>query len=318
MRIVAIEEHYATPELLEATGLDLSWLPDDPHDRLIDTADARLAEMDAAGIDLQVLSAVGPATQELPASIAVPLARRLNNGLHDTIAARPDRFAGFATLPTGNPDTAAAELEHGVTELGLVGALINGTTQGRFLDHLDCAPILETAARLDVPLYLHPGVPPKPVLGAYYAGLEPSVGRMLATAGYGWHYETSLHALRLVVSGVFDRWPGLRIIIGHLGEGLPFHLDRIDDMLTPLAPELARPVRTYFQQHFWVTASGYFFGGPFDLTRQVFGDDRVLFSVDYPYSDNKRATTWLRQLDLDDGTREKIAHRNAEDLLGRR
>lgn len=315
MRIVAIEEHYATPELLEATGLDLSWLPDNPHDRLLDTADGRLADMDAAGIDLQVLSAVGPATQDLPDPVAVPLARRLNNQLHDTIAAHPDRFAGFATLPTGNIDAAVTELEHGITELGLVGALVNGTTQGRFLDHPDCAPILETAARLDVPLYLHPGVPPQPVLGAYYGGLEPPLGRMLATAGYGWHYETSLHALRLVVSGAFDRYLGLRVILGHLGEGIPFHLARIEDMLTPLAHDLARPVSDYFRTHFWVTTSGYFFDGPLQLTRQVLGDDRIIFSVDYPYSDNKRATTWLRQSGIDQDAREKFAHRNADALL---
>ncbi|MFF5307872.1 amidohydrolase family protein [Streptomyces massasporeus] len=236
MRIVAIEEHYATPELLEATGLDLSWLPDDPQSRLPDIAGGRLADMDAAGIELQVLSAVGPATQDLPDSVALSLARRLNSQLHDTIATPPDRFAGFATLPTGNIDAAVAELEHSVTELGLAGALINGTTQGRFLDHPDCAPVLETAARLDVPLYLHPGVPPQPVLGAYYAGLEPPLAsRMPATAGYGWHYETSLHALRLIVSRALDRWPRLRIVLGHLGEGILFHLARIEDMLTPLA-----------------------------------------------------------------------------------
>lgn len=141
---------------------------------------------------------------------------------------------------------------------------------------------------------------------------------MLATAGYGWHYETSLHALRLVVSGTFDRWPGSRIVLGHLGEGIPFHLARIEDMLTPFVRKLQRPVSSYFRTNFWVTTSGYFFDGPYGLTRQVFGDDRILFSVDYPYSDNKRATAWQRQLDVDQGTREKLAHRNADDLLGLR
>jgi len=318
-RVVAIEEHYATPELLDATGLDLSWLPDDPHDRLLDTAAGRLADMDAAGIDVQVLSAVGPAVQELPDAVAIPLARKLNTTLHDTVTARhPDRFAAFATLPTGTVEAAVAELEHSVSKLGFVGALINGTTGGRFLDHPDFEPLLDTAARLNTPIYLHPGVPPKPVMATYYAGVHPPLGRMLATAGYGWHYETSLHALRLVIAGVFDRWPGLRIILGHLGEGIPFHLQRIEDMVTPLAGYLAQPVSAYFRQNFWVTTSGYFFDGPLALTREAFGDDRVLFSVDYPYSDNKRAADWLRSLPVEPDVLDKLAHGNADRLLGLR
>ena len=316
MRLVAIEEHYATQELLAATGLDVSWLPGAVGPGLLDTADKRLADMDAAGIDVQVLSAVGPATQELPAETAVPMARRLNTSLHDGVVARwPDRFSAFATLPTGDPYGAAAELEYAVTELRFVGALINGTTGGRFLDHPDFTPILETAAKLNVPIYLHPGAPPAKVAEAYYAGLEPAVGRMLGMAGYGWHYETSLHALRLVVSGVFDRMPTLQIILGHLGEGIPFHLSRIEDMLTPITGELHKPVGQYFRDNFWITTSGYFFDGPMRLTREVFGDDRLMFSVDYPFSDNKRAADWLLSLDIAPDVLEKIAHANAERLL---
>ncbi|MFC0437384.1 amidohydrolase family protein [Kutzneria buriramensis] len=315
-RIVALEEHYATPDLLAATGMDLSWLPMAPEQRLLDVAEDRLADMDAAGIDVQVLSAVGPGVQELPDEVAVPLARDLNTRLHKDIAARPDRFAAFATLPTGNPDAAAAELEHAVTELGFVGALINGTTHGLFLDHPDHTAVLETAARLGVPIYLHPGTPPAPVLGAYYGGLPPLVGRMLATAGYGWHYETSLHALRLITAGVFDRHPDLKIILGHLGEGLPFHAQRVDEMLNPLTANLSKPVAAYLQQNFWITTSGYYYDGPFQLARRIFGDDRILFSVDYPFSDNTVSTRWLSGLALDPAIREKIAHANADRLLG--
>jgi uncharacterized protein len=153
VRIVAIEEHYATPELLAATGLDLSWLPHSPRDRLVESVEARLAEMDAAGIDVQVLSAVGPGVQELPNKTAIPHARKLNDELHESfVAARPDRFAAFATLPTGSPDNAAGELERTVTELCFVGALISGTTDGRFLDHPQWAGLLEVAASLAVPI----------------------------------------------------------------------------------------------------------------------------------------------------------------------
>jgi len=125
-----------------------------------------------------------------------------------------------------------------------------------------------------------------------------------------------LHALRLVVSGVFDRLPTLQIILGHLGEGIPFHLSRIEDMLTPLTGELQKPVGQYFRDNFWVTTSGYFFDGPMRLTREVFGDDRLIFSVDYPFSDNKRAADWLRSLDIAPDVQEKIAHANADRLLG--
>lgn len=317
-RIVALEEHYATPDLLEATGLDLSWLPMSPERRLLNTAEGRLADMDAAGIDVQVLSAVGPGVQELPDDVAIPLARDLNTRLRKTIAAHPDRFAAFATLPTGNPEAAAVEFERAVTELGFVGAMINGTTRGLFLDHPDHAPVLETAARLGVPLYLHPGTPPPPVLAAYYGGLPPLVGRMLATAGYGWHYETSLHALRLIAAGVFDRLPDLKIILGHLGEGLPFHVERVDEMFDRLEGAPAKPVSAYLRDNFWITTSGYYFDGPFALARRAFGDDRILFSVDYPFSDNAVSTGWLSGLDLDAAARERIAHANADRLLGLR
>ena len=316
MRLVAIEEHYATQDLFAATGIDVSWLPGAVGPKLLDVANERLAAMDAAGIDLQVLSALAPAAQELPSETAVPMARGLNTSLHDAVVARwPDRFSAFATLPTGDPDAAAAELEYAVRELRFVGALVNGTTGGRFLDHPDFNPILETAARLNVPIYLHPGAPPPQVVETYYSGLKPSVGRMLGMAGYGWHYETSLHALRLVVSGVFDRLPTLQIILGHLGEGLPFHLSRIEEMLTPLTAELNKPVGQYFRDNFWITTSGYFFDGPMRLTREVFGDDRLMFSVDYPFSDNKRAADWLLGLDVAPDVLEKIAHANAERLL---
>jgi predicted TIM-barrel fold metal-dependent hydrolase len=314
-RVVAIEEHYATPDLLEATGLDLSWLPMSPEKRLLDVAEGRLADMDAAGIDVQVLSAVGPATQELPDEIAIGLARDLNTRLQQDVAAHPDRFAAFATLPTGNPEAAAAELERAVAELGFAGALINGTTHGRFLDHPDNAAILETAARLDVPIYLHPGTPPAPVFGAYYSGLTPLIGRMLATAGYGWHYEASLHALRLITAGVFDRLPGLKIILGHLGEGLPFHTARVEEMLDPFTTDLAKPIGACLRENFWITTSGYYYDGPFNLAREVFGDDKIMFSVDYPYSDNKVSTDWLTRLELPPAVHDKIAHGNADSLL---
>src|SRR5580693_2463958 len=313
MRVVAIEEHHIVPEM--RSRMDLSLLPPAFRARLDVTADERLADMDAAGIDVQVLSVMLPMPRMLPAGTAVPLAVKINGELHGMVTAHPDRFAAFALLPVTVPDAAADELERAVSELGFAGAMISGTIGGRFLDDPIFAPVLETAARLDVPVYLHPGPPPQPVAEVYYAGFAAPVSQALATAAYGWHYETSLHALRMILGGVFDRLPGLKVILGHLGEGIPFHLPRIDDTLTPLAGQLAKPVSGYFREHFWITTSGYFYDGPFRLTREMFGDDRLIFSVDYPLLNRQQARDWFDRLDLAPGVREKIAHGTADNLL---
>jgi uncharacterized protein len=315
MRIVAIEEHQITPEMRAV--MDMSWLPPAVQTQLTATPEQRLAAMDAAGIDMQVLSVVLPVPQMLPAETAVPLAMKANGALHDLVTAHPRRFAAFANLPVTVPDEAAAELERTVGQLGFVGAMINGTIAGRFLDDPFFQPILETAARLDAPIYLHPAPPPKAVADAYYSGLGEPVDRIIATAAYGWHYETSLHALRMVLGGVFDRVPGLKVIIGHLGEGLPFQLERIDDSLCA-ASGLAKPISAYFREHFWITTSGYFYDGPFRLTKEIFGHDRLIFSVDYPFADNRLATEWFNRLDLPAEVRAKIAHGTADELLGLR
>jgi hypothetical protein len=313
MRVVAIEEHHIIPEL--NSYLDLSGLPPPVQARLHATAGERLAYMDTAGIDMQVLSVVLPMPQMLPAETAVPLAAKANAELQAMVTAHPDRFAAFATLPVTAPDAAAAELERAVSELGFVGTMISGTIGGRFLDDPFFSPILETAARLNVPIYLHPGPPPKPVADAYYTGFPEPVNWVLATSGYGWHYETSLHAMRMIIGGVFDRLPGLKVILGHLGEGIPFHLPRIDDTLTPVAGQLAKPVSAYFRDHFWITTSGYFYDGPFRLTQEMFGDERLIFSVDYPFADNMRASDWFGHLDLTPEARERIAHGTVDELL---
>lgn len=311
-RVIALEEHYADPELLALTGFDVSRLPAARRDGLTDLR-ARLADMDAAGIDVQVLSALPPGMQQVSAAHA----RAANRRLYDNaIAPWPERFAGFATVPLTDPDASAAELDYAVRELGLVGAMIHGMAGERFLDHPDYEPLLHAAADLGVPLYLHPGFPPPEVFGCYYSGLPPATGHALATHAYGWHYETSLHALRLIAAGMFDRLPTLQVILGHLGEGLPFHINRIERMLSSAAPHLARPVSSYLRENFWMTTSGYFDDDPFTLTRNVIGDSRIMFAVDYPFSDNASATGWLNNLDLDPDTRQAITHGNAQQLLG--
>jgi predicted TIM-barrel fold metal-dependent hydrolase len=216
------------------------------------------------------------------------------------------------------PATAAAELERCVTRLGFHGALINGTTGGLFLDDPRFLPVFEAAAHLGVPIYLHPAPPPQPVREAYYSGLPGDLGFLLSIAGWGWHAEAGLHTLRLIVSGLFDRLPGLQLIIGHMGEGLPYALARSSSVLSNAASPLRQPVSNYFQSNIHCTTSGYFTLPPLRCALEVIGIDRLLFSVDYPYSPNTRGRTFLESLPeilvADDF--EKFAHRNAERLLG--
>lgn len=225
MRTITLEEHFASPNFLEGPGLEIE---DNPRrfgnvipSKLYDIGEGRIAEMDAAGIDLQVLSLNYPGVQQLEAASAIETARKTNDYLADAIRHHPRRFSGFATLPTADPDVAANELERMVKEHKFVGGLVNGHSQGRYLDNKFFQPILERAAALKVPIYIHPTMPPKPVIEAYYEGFSPDVTTVLSGAGWGWHIETAVHVLRMIAGGVFDQFPDLQIIIGHMGEALP-------------------------------------------------------------------------------------------------
>lgn len=315
MRVIAIEEHFSTPGIRAAAGRRGAGLTATVA-LLDDLGERRIAGMDAVGIDLQVLSVNPPATQQLEPAVAVPVAARTNDQLAAAIAAHPDRFAGFATLPTADPAAAAAELERAVTDLGFKGAMVHGHTHGRFLDDQTYWPFLQRAESLGVPVYLHPTFPTQQVMDAYYGGFDTAVSEVLATAGWGWHAETGLHALRMVLGGVFDRFPRLQVIIGHMGEHIPFSLARADERLSPVATHLKRRVAEYFQQNFYITTSGYFTDPPLECALAVLGADRIIFSVDYPFSDNTAARAFLDRAPLSPAEREKIAHANAERLLG--
>lgn len=320
MRVIALEEHWGTPivgQAIQKAGIALPpGIIAQTGPKLTDLGEGRIADMDAAGVDVQVLSISGSAgfDQIAPAE-ATAVARETNDILADAIASHPDRFAGFALLATQDPEGAAAELERCVTGLGFKGVMINGTTKGLFLDDPQFYPILAQAEELNVPIYLHPAPAPLAVYQAYFTGLPGNAGNRLYTAGWGWHVETGLHCLRLVLAGVFDRFPNLQIIIGHLGENLPFSLARADTILTPVATHLKRPVKDYFLSNFHITTSGYFTLPPLLCALMVFGADRILFSVDYPYSSNEEAMTLLDNAPLNPIDLEKIAHGNAERLL---
>jgi predicted TIM-barrel fold metal-dependent hydrolase len=317
VRTIALEEHFWTPELAAPPGTGpLAVWGQQVDDQLRDLGRGRLADMDANGIDLQVISHVAPAAQGLAGAAGIARAREANDRLAAAVRAHPDRFAGFATLPTADPRAAADELERAVYDLGLIGALVNSTlgSNGAFLDDARFAPLLERFERLDVPLYLHPAPPSAALREALYHGLPPAVAARLATGAWGWHAEAGLHVLRMIATGVFDRHPGVRMIVGHCGEMVPFMLDRIDAMLRP--DSIALKPSDCFRRNIWVTTSGLFSLPPVLCTVQVLGVDRVLFSVDYPFGDNAAGRALLDTLPLAPADKAKIAGGNAERVLG--
>jgi predicted TIM-barrel fold metal-dependent hydrolase len=319
MRTVTLEEHFTTPEFVKATthlqSGSRSGFVEVVRGKLLDVGEGRIADMDAAGIDVQVLSLVNSGMDKLEAATATALVRDANDQLAAAVRTHPDRFAAFAALAMQDPKAAAAEFERCVCKLGFKGALVHGTTNGAFLDQPQFAPLFEVAQALDVPIYLHPTPPPQSVQEAYYDGLPGNTGFFLSTAAWGWHAEVGMHCLRLIVSGLFDRLPKLKIIIGHMGENLPFSIARADSILARGANHLQRRVADYFFENFYLTTSGYFTVPPLLCALQVVGADRILFSVDYPFSPNAEGRDFLDSLPVSPEDMEKIAHRNADRLL---
>src|ERR1700704_2751854 len=275
-RVIALEEHFWTPALI-ALRRTVDQVNPKSVERLGDLGALRLREMDAGGIDVQVLSEAEPAAQNLEPDLAVSLARASNDLLADAVRRHPDRFAGFATLPTPDPAAAAMELERTVRELSFRGAMVHGSTRGHFLDERRFWPIFESAAALDVPIYLHPCTPHPAVFDTYYKDY-PELGR--AALGFG--VEMAVQAARLIVSGVFDEFPKLQVILGHLGEALPFLLWRANDTLARRG-KLRRSFREYFVEHFHITTSGNFSEPALRCTIAEMGIERILFAVDWPF-----------------------------------
>jgi predicted TIM-barrel fold metal-dependent hydrolase len=263
--------------------------------------------MDRNGITVQVLSKAGnhisPGADHFDGKEAIAFARHFNDALAKKIAERPDRFAAFAHLPAHIPQAAADELERTVRELGFKGALINGTVRGAFLDDPKFAPLLAQAEKLDVPLYVHPGMPPPDVRKAYYEGFSPKISFGLATFAWGWHYETALHVMRLAVAGIMDRYPRLKWIMGHMGEGLPAMLARCEHQFSTELSFLRRPLAKTITNP------------PFLAALATFGIDRLMFSVDYPYASHEEGRVFLDNLPVSPADLAKFAHANADRLL---
>lgn len=313
MRTIALEEHFLTESFVRATGAPRFA---ELQPKLLDLGAGRIADMDEAGIDLQVLSLASMGFDALDAATATALAHDVNDELAAAVRAHPSRFAGFAMLALKDAKSAATELERCVSRLGFPGALVDGTTGGLFLDDPSFLPFFEAAVHLNVPVYLHPAPPPERVREAYFAGLPGELGFVLSIAGWGWHAETGLHTLRLIVSGLFDRFPTLQLIIGHMGEGLPYALARSSGILSRVA-HLRQPVAAYFQSNIHITTSGYFTVPPLRCAKDVVGPNRLLFSVDYPFSPNTRGRAYLSSL-ADVLSAEELAglsHVNAASVL---
>ena len=321
MKIVAIEEHFLSSDVraswaASSAGQDGSELLHlgEIEKRLEELSEARISRMDESGVDMQVLSLTSPGLHNLEPTEGVSLARRTNDLIAATVAGRPDRFDGFATIPTTDPGEAAKELERCVRDLGMKGGMLFGRTQDKNLDHRDFLPIFETAAHLRVPLFIHPQTPSRAVREAYYSGFSPEVDLAFATFGLGWHYDCGIQFLRLVLAGVFDRFPDLQIILGHWGEVVLFYTERLKAFSR--VAKLRRSVVDTMRENLYVTPSGMFSQSNFQHAVEVVGIDRVLFSTDdpYQYRPGGGPKHFLEQLPISDDEKEKIAHGNWERL----
>ncbi len=316
---IAVEEHFAIPDT--QVGSDRYppkgyWA--EVQAKLVELADARLELMDAAGIEKQVLSLNASGIQAIPdRATAIATARAANDRLAEEVARRPDRFAGLAALPMQDPEAAARELRRCVRELGFKGALVNGFSQiddpasAVYYDVPQYWPFWAEVEKLGVPFYLHPREQ-LPGRRQPYEGHHYLIG-----SPWGFAEETSLHALRLMDSGLFDQHPGLTIVLGHFGERIPYDLWRIDHRLTNVPNRPARKKMTdYFQTNFYITTSGHFSTPTLMCALQVVGADRILFAIDYPFEDNAMGATWFDAVAISESDRRKIGRSNAIKLFG--
>jgi len=317
LRTVTMEEHFFSPAFVAGPGKDLRQSPN-PNvvrtlDESCDVGAGRVAVMDRDGIDVQILSH-GPGVEQLEADIQLPLVRETNDWLRECCAKYPKRLYGFTTVPTASPEEAPKELER-MMKAGFKGSCINGHTRGRYLDDKAYWPFLEASEALDAPLYLHPTPPPQGITDIYYKGFSTTVTNVFATAGWGWHIETAVHCMRLILAGVFDQFPKLQLVIGHMGEALTFMLPRMDMMMKPEMTKLKHPIGYYLRNNFYYTFSGFNFLPNFaNLTAQI-DMDRIMFSADYPYQSVAWCMEFLNRLPITPKKLEAIAHGNAERLF---
>ena len=330
MRLIATEEAFAPPEYVDeylklTQSLDSAvsrylgiYYRRTESVRQLTDVDYRLEEMDAFGVDMHLLGITGPGVQAFDTARGSDLAVLSNDMLAAAIARHPTRFAGLAAVAPQDPARASREIERAVSGLKLNGIIINSHTHGEYLDDPKYWPIFEAAVAHDSPIYLHPTFPSEQMIEPY-----SRYGMMGALWGFG--ADASLHAVRMILGGVFDAFPTLKIVLGHLGEAIPFWLGRLDNRyqnilrrggLGPLGMKtLSRLPSEYFQTNFWITTSGMMTNPPLEFCLSLFGADRVLFAIDYPYEQTAEAVPFIRAAPLDAETMRKVTHANAESLF---
>jgi predicted TIM-barrel fold metal-dependent hydrolase len=320
MKVIGLEEHLATADLFAAwrrfgtQGLVMQ-LTERVAEPLMDLGEGRLRAMDEAGIDTAVLSVTTPGLQQLPQSEAIALQAPTNDVIADAVRRHPDRFQGFATLATSSPSLAARELERCIVDLGLHGVMLHSLSGSDFLDAPRYWDIFEAADQYGAPVYLHPSQAPAAVDGAYYRGLGEAIGGVLGTGAPGWHYQTGIALLRLILAGLFDRFPNLRIIVGHWGETVLFYLDRIallDDF-----SGLDRPLNDYFRDNVFITPGGIASHRYLRWAIEVVGIDRIMHASDYPFNNAQdfAARNFLTSAPLSRDDQEKVADGNWNTIL---
>jgi predicted TIM-barrel fold metal-dependent hydrolase len=326
MRVVALEEHLSFPMLAGGSTRPPPTSEDsmpvvvrNVAAKIVDAGEGRIADMDRNGITVQVLSKAGShisaSADQFEGKEAISFAQSFNDELARRIADHPSRFAAFAHIAAHIPLAAADELERTVREYGFKGVLISGTIRGRFLDAPEFAPLLARAESLDVPIYIHPGMPPAAVRETYYKGFPAKISFGLATFAWGWHYEVAVHVMRLAVAGIMDKYPRLNFIIGHMGEGLPAMLHRCDHQFSTDLSYLSRSLAKTITDQVYITSSGFFSNPPFVAALQTFGIDHLMFSVDYPYATNEDGRRFLDNVPLAPSDVAKFAYGNADRLL---
>ncbi|MBC2255595.1 amidohydrolase [Listeria ivanovii] len=330
MKIITIEEHFEseviTNEINKVTGNLISGQVSEemfeymqkelPSQAEMQDTKERLKFMDKHGIDVQVLSYGNTSPQNLDPKDSVPLVKQANNELAKVIGENPDRFAGFAVLPVGSPVEAANELKRAVEELGFKGALVKGTYNNKYFDDAFFFPIFEMAEKLDVPIYFHPSFIPANVTEQYFTSDAWSdvVTGIFSSAGFGWHMDVGIQVVRMIVSGIFDKLPNLKIITGHLGEMVPMFLERMDDTISHWA-KLDQKISDYYRTNIYVTPSGLLYKNEWKFLLNELDEEHIIYALDYPFVKPENAGTFLDSLDLSDETKAKIAYKNAEKLL---
>ncbi|MDH5685708.1 MAG: amidohydrolase family protein [Hadesarchaea archaeon] len=335
MRKIDFEAHFYTKEFVKTlltckeypryeedkqTDTRRLWYTPDvwePHgdillNKLLDVGEGRLKEMDAAGVDIQVLSLSAPGVEQFDVPIGTALARETNDALSNIVEKHPDKFIGFAALAPKNPSEAADELERTIRDLGLKGWKTHSNISGTYLDNNEYWPIFEKAEKLDVPIFLHPTIPTITELRTY--------GYALAGPTFGFGFDTAICMMRLIFSGVFDKYPKLKFILGHLGEALPFNLSRIDFMwerpwCTDIRPKLMKKPSDYFKNNVFVNTSGNFHQPAVMCTYQALGGDKMLFGTDYPYEEMTKAVQCIETSSIPEKDKDKIFYLNAQKLF---